>query len=290
MPVTRTLDVPGAVLTYDVYGPLPTVDGAPLLVMIGQPMTAAGFTTLAGLLPERTVVAYDPRGLGRSTRSDGRADNDPDQQASDLHDLFTELGGGPVDMFASSGGAVTALALVARYPQHVRTLVAHEPPLLALLPDAEAAFAAERAVRDAYRTNGWGHGMAAFIAMTSWQGQFTGDFAAQPLPDPTGFGLPAHDDGSRDDPLLSGVSNAVTAYRPPFESLRRAPTRVVIAAGIESKDGMTWRTAQATADALGEPLVEFPSHHGGFSGPEFGHPGQPEAFAARLRAVLAGAR
>jgi hypothetical protein len=131
--------------------------------------------------------------------------------------------------------------------------------------------------------------MAAFIALTSWPGPFTSEHGTHPLPDPAAFGLPGDDDGNRDDPLLSGVSNAVTGYRPDVAALVAAGTRVVVAAGIESKDGMTWRAAQATADALGEPLVVFPSHHGGFSGPEFGHPGQPEAFAQRLRAVLAGA-
>jgi pimeloyl-ACP methyl ester carboxylesterase len=289
MSTTRTLEVPGAVLPYDVHGPLPTADGRPPLVMIAHPMTAAGFTTLTSYLPDRTVVTYDPRGLGRSTRSDGRRDHDPEQQARDVHALIAELGG-PVELFASSGGAVTALALVAAHPDDVTTLVAHEPPLLALLPDAEEAFAAERANHEAYRAKGWGHGMAGFIAMTSWQGPFTAEFAARPLPDAAAFGLPASDDGSRDDPLLSGVSNAITAYRPDFGALGAAPTRIVIAAGIESKGGMTWRTAEAAAATLGEPLVEFPSHHSGFSGPEFGYPGRPEEFAARLQEVLAGAR
>lgn len=286
---TRTLELPDAVLTYDVHGPLPASDGRPVLLMIGQPMTAAGFSTLAGHLPERTSVAYDPRGLGRSTRSDGRRDNDPERQARDLHALIAALGTGPVELFASSGGAVTALALVAAFPDDVITVVAHEPPLIGMLPDADAAFAAERAVQDAYRAKGWGHGMAAFIGLTSWPGPFTSEYASRPLPDPAAFGLPTDDDGNRDDPMLSGVSNPVTAYRPDLTALRAGGTRVVIAAGIESKDGMTWRAAQATADALGEPLVVFPSHHGGFSGPEFGHPGQPEAFAERLRAVLTGA-
>ena len=42
------------------------------------------------------------------------------------------------------------------------------------------------------------------------------------------------DDGSREDPLLSGVGNAITAYRPDVAALTSAPTRVVIAAGAES--------------------------------------------------------
>ncbi len=282
---TRTLDVPGASVTYDVRGPLPAPDGRPLLLMIGQPMDASGFATLASLFPERTVVTYDPRGLGRSTRSDGRRDHDPEVQAEDLHALVAELAAGPVEVFASSGGAVTGLAWVTQYPDDVRTLIAHEPPVIEMLPDAAAATAAEEAVRDAYHSGGWGAGMARFIAMASWHGQFPADFAANPAPDPTAFGLPANDDGSRDDPLLSGASYAVSHYRPDIETLARRPG-VVIAVGKESAGTITARTAEALATALGRAPVEFPSHHGGFLGDGFGQPGEPEAFAARLREVL----
>jgi pimeloyl-ACP methyl ester carboxylesterase len=284
---THTFQAPGATIVYDVRGPLPPTDGRPPLLMIGQPMDASGFATLATYFADRTVVTYDPRGLGRSTRDDGRVDQTPERQAEDVHGLIAELGAGPVELLASSGGAVTALALVTAYPDDVSILVAHEPPLLGVLPDADRAFAAERAVQDAYRHRGFGHGMAAFIALTSWQGEFTDEYAAHAAPAPAQFGLPAEDDGSRDDPLLSGVANAITAYRPKFGALAAAPTRVVIAAGVESTNTLTWRTAEATAAQLGSPLAVFPSHHGGFMGGEFGYAGEPEAFAATLREVLA---
>src|SRR3954466_1666346 len=122
---THTLDVAEASIAYDVRGPLPPADGQPVLLMIGQPMTASGFGTLASHFADRTVVTYDPRGLGRSTRSDGRTDNDPRQQAEDLHALIATLGTRPVDLFGSSGGAVTGLALVTAHPEDVRALVAH---------------------------------------------------------------------------------------------------------------------------------------------------------------------
>jgi pimeloyl-ACP methyl ester carboxylesterase len=122
------LETPEVDLAYDVHGPLPTVDGRPLLFMIGQPMDASGFTTLASLLPDRTVITYDPRGLGRSTRKDGRTDFTPTVQAGDVHAVIEAPDAGPVEMFASSGGAVTALELVSAYPDAVTTLVAHEPP------------------------------------------------------------------------------------------------------------------------------------------------------------------
>lgn len=282
---THQLDRGDAVIAYDVR-PADGPDARPPLVMIGQPMTAEGFGTLAGLLPERTLVTYDPRGLGRSTRSDGLATHDPTTHVADLHALVTALDRGPVEVFASSGGAVDALAWVAAHPDDVAVAVCHEPPILTVLPDADRALAAEAAVQAVYRERGWGHGMAAFVGMTLWQGEFTDDYLAAPPPDPASFGMPAGDDGSRDDPLLSGVSNAVTAHVLDAAAVTAAPTRVVVAAGVESRGTITWRTSEAVAAALGVALTEFPSHHGGFLGGEFGQTGQPEAFAHRLREVL----
>jgi pimeloyl-ACP methyl ester carboxylesterase len=286
MTETLKLETPDVTLVYDVRGPLPPAAGRPPIVMVGQPMEASGFSTLASHFPDRTVVTYDPRGIGRSVRHDGGLQQTPEQQAEDIHHIIEALGVGPVEMFASSGGAVTALALVTAYPDDVSRLVAHEPPLLAMLPDADRAFAAERGVQSIYHAKGSGHGMAAFIALTSWRGEFTDEFATQAAPDPSNFGMSAEDDGSRDNPLLSGVANAISAYRPDFDALTSATTRVVIAVGTESLEVLTGRTAVATAQALGQEATVFPSHHGGFMGGEFGYAGEPEAFAARLREVL----
>ncbi|GGS38828.1 MULTISPECIES: alpha/beta fold hydrolase [Streptomyces] len=283
---TYTLTTAGADLVYDVRGPLPTADGRPPLFLIGHPMDASGFVALAARFPDRTVVTYDPRGLGRSTRGDGRVDYTPEVLADDVHAVITELGAGPVEMFASSGGAVTALALVARHPGDVTTLVAHEPPLITITPDGPAAVRARAGVRDAYEKRGWGAGMAAFVAMTSWEGEFTDAYFAQPVPDPAAFGMPAEDDGSRDDPLLSDRSWAVSDHRPDIDAIAAAPTRVVIAVGEESRAVQTGRTSEAAAELLGQRVTVFPSHHGGFLDGEFGYPGKPDEFAARLREVL----
>lgn len=283
---THTLATAEADIVYDVQGPLPAADGRPPLFMIGQPMDASGFRTLASYFPDRTVITYDPRGLGRSIRKDGRVDHVPTVQADDVHTVIGTLDVGPVEMFASSGGAVTALALVAAYPNDVTVLVAHEPPLVPVLPDAEAADRALTQVLDAYAAKGRGVGMAAFIAMTSWRGEFNEEYFARSTPDPTQFGMPTADDGSRDDPLFSGRSSAVSGYRPDVDALVAAPTRIVIAAGEESNGTFTGRTSVATAELLGQQATIFPSHHGGFLGGDSGYAGQPEAFARRLRDVL----
>lgn len=285
-PRTATFDLGDAVLTYDVYGPLPPADGRPALLAIGQPMPAAGFVTLASKFPDRTVISYDPRGLARSTRSDGREDNDPAQQADDLHALVEALDLGRVEVFGSSGGAVTGLAWVTRHPDDVVTLVAHEPPIMDLLPDADLARTAFRSVQDTYERSGQSAGMAAFIAMNSWSGEFPSDVASWPAPDPAAFGMPAGDDGSRDNPLLSHASDGVSGYVLDPDAIAGASTRVVVAAGEESGDKFTGRTSAGTASALGVELVRFPGDHGGFLGGEFGQQGKPVEFAEKLREVL----
>lgn len=283
-PATHTLEVPGATLSYDVR----RNDGSdqPILMLIGSPMGAAGFGTLAGHFVDRTVVTYDPRGVERSAKADPASESTPDEHADDVHRIIVALGGGPIDLFASSGGAVNALALVANHPEDVRTLVAHEPPLASILTDRAAALATCRAVAETYRRSGWGAGMAHFIAVVGHRGPFPDDYAQEPAPDPAMFGMPAEDDGLRTDPLLGQNMITCTHYEPDFAGLRGTTTRIVFAAGEESAGEMANRGAHAAAERLGIVAVNFPSNHGGFLGGEYGQTGDPDAFAARLRQAL----
>ena len=149
---THTLDVPGATLTYDVRGN--DAGTEPILLLVGSPMGAAGFGTLSQHFSDRTVVTYDPRGVERSVKTDPASPVTPEIHADDLHRLIQAIGGGPVDLFASSGGAVNALVLVSKHPEDVRTLVAHEPALASILPDREHAMAATRAIAETYQRSG----------------------------------------------------------------------------------------------------------------------------------------
>ncbi len=285
-PETHTLDAPGAVLHYDVRGN--DASTQPVLLLIGSPMGATGFGALAGHFTDRTVVTYDPRGAGRSKRTDGARQTTVEEHADDLHRLIDATGGGPVDIFASSGGAVNALALVARHPGQVRTLVAHEPPAAQELPDREPALAACAGIKDTYLREGFGPAMAKFIALVSYEGPIPAGFADQPGPDPATFGLPTQDDGSRDDALLCLNMPSCPAYRPDFGALRAAPTRIVVGVGAQSAKMMAGRAGIAVAERLGTAPVTFPGGHDGFAGGEYGGMGEPDAFAATLRQVLTG--
>jgi clorobiocin biosynthesis protein CloN7 len=267
-PTSHTLDVAGACLHYEVRG-----DGPPL-ALIGHPMDASGFASIAPVLAESyTVVTYDPRGFGRSSIENPDQDGEPDLLADDVRRvLAAAVGSTPAHVFGSSGGAVTGLALVARFPEQVETLVAHEAPLALLLPEAEEARAGMHGIYETYRESG---------ISAAWQ-QF-GSFTGLNIPSP---GPPAE----TPPPSAAAMASAtrffehglfpIAFYQPDFAALEAAPTRIVVAGGTTSRGQFPQRTAAALAERLGTPLVEFPGGHDGFAR-------DPAAFAAVLRSALA---
>jgi pimeloyl-ACP methyl ester carboxylesterase len=283
-PKTHTLDVPGAVLHYDIRSN--DASTLPVLLLIASPMGAAGFSTLARHFEDRTVVTYDPRGAERSKRTDGARESTPVEHADDLHRLIRALDAGPVDVFASSGGAVNALVLVAGHPEQVRTLVAHEPPAMQELPDREPALAACADIQQTYQRSGSGPAMAKFITLVSHAGPLPAAFAGQPAPDPADFGLPAEDDGSRDDPLVGQNIITCTHYQHDFGALRAAPTRGRRGrrSGIQSDDGRPGGCGRGRTARDGTCYV--PGRPRRIPRRRIRHDRQPDAFAATLRTVL----
>jgi hypothetical protein len=165
--------------------------------------------------------------------------------------------------------------------------VAHEPPAVQELPDREELLATCAAIRETYCRDGFGPAMAKFIAVAGHDGPLPAGYADQPGPDPAQFGVPAEDDGSRDNPLVGQNMITCTHHRHDFDALRAAPTRIVVAVGAESADQMPARAARAVAERLGTDPVTFPGDHAGILGGEYGQTGEPDAFAATLRSVLA---
>jgi pimeloyl-ACP methyl ester carboxylesterase len=283
----RHLEVPGGRIYYEVRG------SGPLLLVVGQPMTSGPFAPLADLLAEdHTVVTYDPRGVGQSTVEDRLLDVTPELEADDLAAVVDAVGGGPADVFGSSGGAVAGLALVARHPDKVRTLIAHEPPVCDLLPDAAQIRAAVDGVEDAYRSHGPGAAFGKFVSIVMHQGPVTEDGvppAAWPPPgaeQPESQGEPPQRSAKEqadDELFLLRMLKPFTRYEPDVDVLRSARPRVVVAVGDSSHGEIACRSAEALAEQLGSPLVRFPGDHGGFMA-------DPAGFAAAIRQVAAASR
>lgn len=282
-PTTHTLDAPGATLTYDVREQEEPGDHRPLFVF-GSPMGASGFEQLVSHLRDRTVITYDPRGMDRSTRTPG-SELTAETHADDYHRIIEAVGLAPVDAFGSSGGGMCALHWVVAHPQDVHTLVSHEPPLLTLLEDRETAIRVNADIVATYRRDGFGPAMAKFIQLVMHQGPLPDDYLDRPAPDPAQFGLPAEDDGSRDDLLLGG-NLAMPPFEPDAAALRGSSVRIVPAIGEAGEGGLARRGGEALAALLGVTPVVFPGDHGGFVASEWSPDNDPAAFAETLRELL----
>ncbi|WP_168217813.1 DUF4440 domain-containing protein [Occultella kanbiaonis] len=280
---THTLDVPGAVLTYDIREPSRPGDHPPLFIF-GSPMGASGFEQLALHFDDRVVITYDPRMTERSHLEEGGTVT-TEIHGDDLHRVAEAAGLGPVDAFGSSGGAVSALPWVVQHPDEFRTFVAHEPPLAVLLEDADVLLKVNADIVDTYRRRGFGPAMAKFIQLVSHPGPLPSDYLDGPDPDPAQFGLPTEDDGSRDDALLA-YNMAMPPYTPDAAALASSGVRIVPAVGAEGEGAMARRGGEAFARLLGIAPVTFPGDHGGFAANEWTPDNDPAAFAATLRQVL----
>ena len=272
---TSILKVPGASLYYEARG-----SGPVLLMMPGGPADAGAFRRIAGYLDSYyTVVTYDPRGLSHS-KLDAPVQDERIVEifADDAHRLLTATTAGPAFVFASSGGAVIALELVARHPEQVRTLVSHEPPAPALLPDTARERAAMEEIVQTYRTAGIGPAMQKFMAQTR--------IRSGPPPAPEGEPTPEMREAMAQmqrniDFWLGHYFRAIGAYEPDFDALKAGSSRIVAAVGDESRGELAHQGGLGLAERLGTQAVVFPGAHGGFES-------HSAEFAARLREVLEG--
>lgn len=284
-PSQHFLDVADGKVYYEVRG------SGPLLLVVGQPMTSGPFAPVADLLAEdHTVVTYDPHGVGQSVTDEPSDVVTPEVEADDLAQIIDAVGGGPADVFGSSGGAVAGLALVANHPNQVRTLIAHEPPVGELLPDAAQARKAVDEIEEAYRAHGSGAAWGKFISLVMHNGPIPDDGpppATWPPPgmEPPEDAAPPEPSAKQqadDETFFLRMLKPFTRYQPPIEALRSGP-RVVVAIGAASGDELARRAADALAERLGQTATRFPGDHAGFMS-------DPPGFATAIRDVLAQAR
>ena len=255
-PAPHALDVPGARLYYERRG------SGLLLLLIGSPMDSTGFASLADALAgEYTVVTYDPRGIGYSSRENSTEDVTPEQQADDVHRLLASLGDEPAGVFGSSGGAVVGLALVTAHPDQVHTLVAHEPPVIELLADREQVRAQIDDICLTYRAAGADQAMRKFMVLAG-----LGNAAEQGGAGPGWQPTPEQIARMRasTELFLAHMIRPTALYQPDIDALRATSVRIIVGAGATSKGQLPNRTAGALANQLGTTVVEFPGDHGGF--------------------------
>jgi pimeloyl-ACP methyl ester carboxylesterase len=243
------------------------------MVLVGAPMDANSFTPLADLMAvDHTVLTTDPRGINRSTVADPEKGSTPQMRADDLSRLIAHLDAGQAVVLGSSGGAVSALALVQAHPEQVHTVIAHEPPLDELLPDREELWVQ---TEDMIATYLAGDRRGAWRQFLKTANIFLPDEVFEAV-----FGADPTPQGLADEHFqFAHVLRETTRFRPDIAALRSAPTRVLIGIGEQSGGQLCDRASRALAEALGTEPTMFPGDHIGFAE-------EPPQFAARLREVL----
>jgi pimeloyl-ACP methyl ester carboxylesterase len=230
---------------------------------------STGFNGIVKSLADSyTCVTYDRRGASRSSLDDPDEDVSIELHSDDAHRLLAELATEPAYVLSSSGGALIGLDLVARYPDLVHTLVAHEPPAEYLLPKAEQL---QEDPLEIYRREG---ALAALSSLVMQNGM-----SYENLEPGVELFSTREESAANAEALFKYTLPAVLRYRLNFAALLAAPTRIVLAGGSAGRDYIGYRGASAVAERLGTTVVEFPSHHVGYMT-------HPKAFAERLRAVL----
>ncbi|GAB3422219.1 alpha/beta fold hydrolase [Flindersiella endophytica] len=259
---TTRLSVPGADLYYEVRG-----SGPALLLIPGSNGDAGFFDGLATALADRyTVVTYDRRGFSRSPLTEPFGSAWSEIHADDARRLLATVTDGPALVFGSSAGAIIGLDLLTRQPDLLRGLVAHEPPLAEILPDAAAwrTFFAE--VYDTYRRGAAGEAMQRFMA-----GIGTAN-----------AGRPAHLDPELGRRAAGNVDfffqhelREATGHQPDLAALDALRNQVVLAGGAGSRDHFPYRPNVVLAARWGRAVLDFPGDH-------IGYWSQPDAFATTL--------
>ncbi|MER5849634.1 alpha/beta hydrolase [Streptomyces sp. NPDC002012] len=288
---TGRLKVPGATLYYEVRG-----EGPLLLMMPGGSADAGIYDRMAAQLADRwTVAAFDPRGYSRSVLDGETGDQRVEVQSEDAYRLIDLLSpdGGPAAVFGSSSSAVVALDLLTRHPERLHRVIAHEPPVVELLPDPEQGRKLFAAVRDSYRRDGV---VAALATMTEG---LTGQEAERPAEgerraraDRAARG--GHRAAAEPSPyeaevfrrmranlpvFLEHVLCPFSSYVPDLEALGYGAQKLTIGVGRDSRTLLTAIPGARLVDKVGGRLVEFPGGHTGCTE-------DPDAFAARLREAL----
>ncbi|MFD9725183.1 alpha/beta fold hydrolase [Streptomyces sp. NPDC059072] len=260
-PTTGRLRVNGATLHYEVRG------SGPLLLLIpGGSGGAASFDAIADVLAaDHTVATYDPRGMSDSTLDDPEAEQRVAEHADDALRILDLLSPGrPARVFGSSSGAIAGLHLLTAHPERLELLVAHEPPVVEVLPDAAEHRALIARVKATFHAEGLMPAMAVFAEGLKKDG----DTTARPKAEVT---LPPQAAARAERTManlpyfVGRIVPAFMSYAPDTDRLAALSDRLVLACGRDSRGELPYRPAALLAERLGSELLHFPGGHTGLT-------------------------
>jgi pimeloyl-ACP methyl ester carboxylesterase len=259
-PTAGSLRVNGATLHYEVRG------RGPLLLLIpGGTGGTASFDGIADdLAAEYTVATYDPRGMSRSTLDDPEAEQRVAEHADDALRILELLSPSePARVFGASSGAIVAVHLLIAHPERVARVVAHEPPLVEVLPDASEHRALIARVKETFRTQGLMPAMTVFAAGLKKDEDTTEPEAEIKLPPQAAARA---EQTMADLPYFVGrIVPGFMSYAPDICRLQALSDRLVLACGEDSRGELPYRPAAFLAERLGTELQHFPGGHTGLT-------------------------
>jgi len=270
----HTLRVPGATLYHEIRG------GGPVLLMLpGGGGDANGFDDMAELLaPHFTIVAIDARGYSRSPLDGGAPEPQRvEVQSDDAYRLLTHLTDEPAHIVGGSNGAIVGLDLLSRHPDRIHTLLAHDPPCFAVLPDAAEQHAFVEEVVTLARTEGIAAASARFLAGIG------GAMKPSPAPDnlpPDRAAMWART-AANAPIMIEYEMREFTSYLPDYAALTAVRDRLILGVGRESRHLLPSRPAAEIAARIGLEVTEFPGMHNGMRA-------EAREFATRVIELLGG--
>lgn len=203
-------------------------------------------------------MIYNRRGFSRS-KLDGPQDyaHRLATDADDVRHLIEHVTDQPACVFGNSSGALVALEVLSRSPERVQTVVAHEPPAVKLLHNADKWLAFFDGVYETFREQG------VPAAMHQFANRVLGSVDHQVL-----------ECAMREHANKYTLSNAgywmeheVRKYpRAEFAltALTAHAEQIVLAGGRDSHDQMTYQPNTVLTQQLGGDIIDFPGGHLGF--------------------------
>ena len=261
-----TIEVAGDTLFYKVTG-----EGTPLLLIAGGGGDGDLYLPLADALADSfMIITYDRRANARSSM------NHPDQfsvfqQAEDAVAILDAVGIQDAYVFGNSSGAVIALEMVRRFPERVKGVIAHEPPLAKVHPVADKW---RRFFKSCYQAS-FGRGGASWAAskflfgieVPVWQ-MISAQLSAQKYV--------KQEQSQRDDERIPSKQATqylirqellpVTEYELDFDCFLEITKPVVIAVGTYAQQHNTflYQIGEQLCNRLNRTCALLPGHHGSF--------------------------
>ena len=265
---TGYINTEGDTLYYEVRG-----EGEALLMIAGGDGDGGAFRNVTDMLAGTyQVITYDRRGSSRSTRNEPQ-NFDVGQHVRDAIAVMKAAGHGCAHILSTSGGSIIAFELAKNHKDVIKTMVVHEPPVVRMLPEADALLAKFASIYSMAYNEGYGKAMEVFMNMIVVSPSLYTSYPGE---------LMERSEQNNEFSMKMGLIPTVN-YKPDIEAIKNNNVKIVMAAGSVTLEAKAFygMTAVAIAELLHAEMAVFPGHH-------LSYIDMPGDWAAKLIEILQG--